>query len=192
MEATITDLQLNAPGSPPTYDVQADEIRKLREDLTTLRQHVDGINRGGGAPPKGLHPKDCMPGILGNNYKQDWRTWSYKARDWFSQFDSTLMVKLETIETQTQPLSPEFIEGLEITPQADAEIRRLLVHKLEGDPAEVIRTQASQGKSGLEQYRCLAQLCDPAAGGRNLLDAKHLFHPPPASSLQTLPARIAE
>ena len=31
IESTVTDLQLNAPGSPPTYDVQADEIRKLHE-----------------------------------------------------------------------------------------------------------------------------------------------------------------
>ena len=68
----------------------------------------------------------------------------------------------------------------------------MLVHRLEGDPAEVVRTQASAKRPGIEQYRCLAQLCDPAAGGRNWVDSKHLYHPQPAKSLQDLPAHIAE
>ena len=83
------------------------------------------------------------------------------------QIDMTLGPKLEKIENMTEELTQEFIESLGISPKTDAEIKRFLVHQLDGDPAEIVRTQASQGKSGLEQYRCLAQLCDPTAGGRN-------------------------
>ena len=69
-------------------------------------------------------------------------------------------------------------------------MRRFLVHRLTGDPAEIVRTAAA--KPAAEQYRCLAQLCDPAAGGRNWSDAKALYHPTSAPNLQSVPARIAE
>ena len=81
------------------------------------------------------------------------------------QIDISLGPKLEKIENMTEELSQEFIESLQISPKTDAEIKRFLVHQLDGDPAEIVRTQASQGKSGLEQYRCLAQLCDPQQVG---------------------------
>merc|ERR1711994_826398 len=96
------------------------------------------------------------------------------------------------IEGQTTELTDEQLTKMAIDPFADTEIRHFLVHRLEGDPAEVVRTQASANKPGLEQYRCLAQLCDPTAGGRNWLDSKHLYHPTQASSIQGLPAHIAE
>ena len=102
------------------------------------------------------------------------------------------MTKLEKIESQTTELTQEQIESLNISPQTDAEIRRFLVHRLAGDPAEIVRTKQSEGKAGVEQYRALAYFCDPAAGGRNLNEASALYHPQPASSIQTLPSRIAE
>ena len=198
LETAVTDMQLNAPGPRDAQGtgMQFETLRQqVRDEMANLRREVESSQRGEGSSDrrfKTMHPKDCMPGILGSNYKQDWRTWSYKTRDWLSQMDDTLTAKLETIESQTKELSPEFIESLNISPQVDSEIRRFLVHRLEGDPAEVIREKASQKKSGLEQYRCLSQLCDPAAAARNMSDSKHLFHPPPASSVQTLLARIAE
>ena len=70
------------------------------------------------------------------------------------------------------------------------ELRRFLLHRLEGDPAEVVRSASK--KPGVEQYRCLAQLCDPTASGRNWVDSRSLYHPSPASSVQALPAKIAE
>ena len=48
-------------------------------------------------------------------------------------------------------------------------MKRLMLHKLEGEPAEVVRSVSK--RHGLEQYRTLAQLCDPSAGGRNWADA---------------------
>ena len=90
----------------------------------------------------------------------------------------------------TTELTPEFIESRGITAVGDAAIRRFLVHRLDGDPAEVVRNSAN--KPGIEQYRCLAQLCDPAAGGRLWSDAQRLYYPTPASSVQAIPAKIAE
>ena len=108
------------------------------------------------------------------------------------QMDRTLKSKLEKVESETKELSQSYIEDLNLSPQVDEGICRYLVHRLEGDPAEVVRQAASEGKSGIEQYRILAQLCDPAAAGRNWQDAKSLYHPTQASSMQNLLAHIAE
>ena len=200
VEQAVTDLQLGSTETPGTTTTQS-QIRQMRQELQneigTLRDQIGEMGNGNGTGLGerrrfALNPKECVPNMLGQDYKQAWRTWSYRARDSLAQVDHTLREKLELIESKTTELTPEFLESMAITPHTDAEIRRFLIHKLEGDPAEVIRTKASEGKGGLEQYRCLAQLCDPAAAGRNLSDSKLLYHPSPASSVQTLLARIAE
>ena len=87
-------------------------------------------------------------------------------------------------------LTSEYLESLKIPDAAEEELRRFLVHRLEGEPAEVVRN--ANRKHACEQWRQLSQLCDPTASGRNWVDAQQLYHPSPASSVQALPGRIAE
>ena len=131
-----------------------------------------------------------MPETLGNQYRDKWRTWAYKARDCLAQMDPGLQETLEAVASQSTELTPEYIQSLNISPEVNASIKRFLVHKLDGDPAEVVRNASK--KHGLEQYRLLAQLCDPTVSGRNWNDARWLYHPSPASSIASLPAKIAE
>ena len=137
-----------------------------------------------------MSPKEMMPGVLSDHFKDRWRLWSYKARDYLSISDETLNAKLEAIETKAAPLTDDYIASLNISESTNAAIKRLLVHKLEGEPAEVVRSVSR--KHGLEQYRTLAQLCDPAAGGRDWADVQKLYHPSASTNLQSVPARIAE
>ena len=181
LEAQVIEMQLKGPtGTSPT---ELDEMRnQFRKDMTALREEMArGIPTDVPHAPRRqmFNSKDCLPEILSTDFKSKWRAWSYKARDWLSQEDETLNRKLESVESMTAELTPEFIESLGITAAGDAAIRRFLVHRLDGDPAEVVRNSAS--KPGIEQYRCLAQLCDPAAGGRLWSDAQRLYYPTPAS-----------
>ena len=45
--------------------------------------------------------KEFLPDKLGNGYKEAWRSWAYKARDWLGQYDATLPAKLINIESKT-------------------------------------------------------------------------------------------
>ena len=68
VEAAITDLQLGGPAT----DVRIHQ--ELREEMATLREQIRNAANGAGVPGdrrKNLfNPKDCMPGVLGQNYKQ--------------------------------------------------------------------------------------------------------------------------
>ena len=75
-------------------------------------------------------------------------------------------------------------------PTANLEVKRFLVHRLSGEPAEVVRNVSK--KHCLEQWRVLAQMCDPSASGRNFTDARMLYNPRCVSQLSQLPARLAE
>ena len=95
VEAAVTNLQLDQPRAPDQPAV----LRQLEE----LRQQVRDINLN---PPTGrdntqfptrglFNPKDCLPEVLSHDYKQKWRVWAYKARDWLAQIDESLGPKLE-------------------------------------------------------------------------------------------------
>ena len=183
LERGVEDLQV-AETTEALRRALSQEIAELREQLTQSGPEGRGSNRS-------LYSsKEFIPEKLGNDYKQAWRAWSYKVRDWMRQYHAYFPEKLEAVEAMTQEVPNEYLQQHGIPATAETELRRFLVHRLEGDPAEVVRSMAK--KNGLEQYRCLAQLCDPSAGGRNWADSQQLYHPSPASSLQGLPSRIAE
>ena len=68
--------------------------------------------------------KEFMPDRLGKDFKDHWRSWAYKARDWLGQYDPSLPRKLLAIESMTEELSEDFIEQQMVSPELDAEIRR--------------------------------------------------------------------
>ena len=94
------------------------------------------------------------PGILLENFKDRWRLWSYEARGFLSQYNPTMNENMETIETMATPLTDEYLASIRIDDQTHAALKRLLVHKLDGEPAEVVRSVSK--KHSLEQYRILA------------------------------------
>ena len=200
METAVSDLQLGQPvtGVDDAGQGLKQSMNQLKEEMAQLKLQMGNgsIGMGMGTVPtesfqrRLWNPKDCMPEVLNNDYRNRWRAWSYKARDWLAQLDPALKQKLERVEAMSSTLSDEYIEALKISDHVDSEIRRFLVHRLDGDPAEVVRNSAD--KPGIEQYRCLAQLCDPAAGGRDWQDARHLYYPTPATTLQNVHAKIAE
>ena len=63
-----------------------------------------------------MNSKDTLPEILSTNFKDKWRSWSYKTRDYLSQWDETLRTKLEGVECMSQELTAEYINSLEISP----------------------------------------------------------------------------
>ena len=161
----MTNVQLGMS----TTEINNNIRREVRDQVALIREQLSATNGGGGANQGGsrpiFHQKDLMPETLGNQYRDKWRTWAYKARDCLAQMDPGLQETLEAVESQSTELTPEYIQSLNISPEVNAAIKRFLVHKLDGDPAEVVRNASK--KHGLEQYRLLAQLCDPTVSGRN-------------------------
>ena len=110
VENALTDLQLNQqrpipPGGDGSSRGELDRIRQqFREELANLREQMQQGRIPTESRPRHLmyNQKDVMPEILGHDYKAKWRTWSYKARDWLSQVDSTLLTNLERIEPMTK------------------------------------------------------------------------------------------
>ena len=171
---------------------------ELNRQITSLRNQLN--NMSASTPTGGLgrdrrsiyNSKEFMPEKLGAGYRDTWRSWAYKVRDWLSQYDGSLPQKLLEIESKAQELTQEFIDAQFVPEDVDLEIKRFLIHRLESDPEAVVRSANNEGKSGLEQYRRLAQFCDPSAHGHNWTDAQHLFHPSAAPTLQAVPSRILE
>ena len=73
--------------------------RVAMDQLAEIRRRIDAIETGGTRNPgmgarNFMSPKDMMPGVFGSaNFRDEWRSWSYKARDWLSQWDETLNYK---------------------------------------------------------------------------------------------------
>ena len=57
--------------------------------------------------------------------------------------DPTLATKLMEIECITEELTPEFLNKMNVSAEVNSELCHFLVHRLEGNPAEVVRTQAN-------------------------------------------------
>ena len=195
LERTLTEISLDGPMTKREYTDAIDDVRKqFSEEVALLRLQLERqgspTEHGANSGQRLFNPKDVMPDTLSTDYKARWRVWAYKARDWLSLVEESLGPKLASVEGMTTELTPEAISAMNISDRADAAIKRFLVHRLDGDPAEVVRNSAN--KAGIEQYRCLAQLCDPSVEGRNWADAQHLYSPTPAGSVQAIPAKLAE
>ena len=140
LETQATDIQL-AGGATDDRPIRTelDAMRaELQKDMEELRTLLDRYPTGNGPMPDRTKPllnsKECLPSVLGNDYKSRWRTWSYKARDYLSLLDDSLGPKLALIESMTTPLTAEQIRDFNVSAAADAEIRRLLVRRLERGP----------------------------------------------------------
>ena len=106
VEVAVTNLQLDQPRAPdqPAVLRQLEELRsQFRDEVAAMREQLDRNPPPGRNntqfPTRGLfNPKDCLPEVLSHDYKQKWRVWAYKARDWLAQIDESLGPKLEAIE----------------------------------------------------------------------------------------------
>ena len=109
LEATMTDLQLEPPRDRPAPTIMV-EIERLKSQLEEFKSEIKSIPDGSGFSKRRslLQNKECIPAVLGNDYKFQWRTWSYKTRDYFTQMDPTLATKLMEIECMTEELTLEF------------------------------------------------------------------------------------
>ena len=70
----------------------------LRNEVAELRALVE--NLPGARDSSLLQTRDLVPDVLGNDYKEKWRTWSYKFRDFLSIGNEPLRGILETVESK--------------------------------------------------------------------------------------------
>ena len=81
METAIADLQSTHSSTRDLSDLRSE----LNAEMSRMRELVMGQ---GGRPADGgmgrspYNSKEFLPDVLGSAYKDKWRTWSYKARDW--------------------------------------------------------------------------------------------------------------
>ena len=112
IEAVLQQMQARDTQDTRIDDLQR-HINNLRNQLGSL-----GASTAVGAPTRDrrsiYNSKEFLPDKLGSGYKDAWRSWAYKARDWLGQYDATLPSKLLTIESKTSELTPEYILSLNI------------------------------------------------------------------------------
>ena len=84
-------------GTAGGVGIPAEGFETFQNELKELKTRLAEIDLSGAAPtnqPRQFQsPKDWMPEILSQQYREHWRVWSYKTRDWLSQHDSTLPEK---------------------------------------------------------------------------------------------------
>ena len=150
LETQVGDIQLQGgvDGDDRGPRPPAESIRNLSNQLQELRTQMREMaesqsergapfedRRNGSAQFKTfMSPIETMPPILSENFRERWRLWSYKARDYLSTFDPTVNEKMETIESMATPLSDEYIASLNIDDETHGAMKRLMVHKLEENP----------------------------------------------------------
>ena len=107
-----------------------DVRRELMAELVSVRTQIGNITASvpaGAQTREGrslYNSKEFIPDKLGSGYKDQWRSWAYKARDWLSQYDPKLPEKLMAVESKDAELTPEYIAAQEISEAAELEIRR--------------------------------------------------------------------
>ena len=69
-----------------------------------------------------------MPSVLGSGFTEQWRTWAYNARDWVTNSDLSMSLKLEEVESRTTELTDDGIITLAIPEETNILLKRLLVH----------------------------------------------------------------
>ena len=89
LETTLADMQLAGPadGGPiaPSEPMRtiANQIREIQGRFREIDNAVP--TQDGGFPNRNhMSPKELMPGVLSDHFKDRWRLWSYKARDFLS------------------------------------------------------------------------------------------------------------
>ena len=143
LERTVTNLQTRTSDANTQRPVEMGEMQnefdELRQQVALVRSQLESMPASstfGPRPPhNGTFQKEMMPEVLGNAYKEKWRVWSYKTRDWLAQWDDSLRVKLEAIESQGTELTDDQLREYNVSPPSR------LGHQ------KVSRTQAGGGPS---------------------------------------------
>ena len=87
MERQITDLTLAGPAIDNTTALQ--NLRDTLGQVQSKIQQIEEIMPTGSGTFDGprntqfMSPKELLPGLLGDHFKDKWRSWSYKTRDFF-------------------------------------------------------------------------------------------------------------
>ena len=92
------------------------EFTELRHEVEELRARLFGGQKGL------FQAKDLLPEVLGNDYRNQWRIWSYKARDCLAYEDERLRSVLEEVESKPSKLTPEFLAEKAISVQAPVRV----------------------------------------------------------------------
>ena len=99
-------------GDGAVVDELENQIQQLMEQVALIQSKADQFPvPPGNSSRSPSYQKEMMPEILGNNYKEKWRVWSYKTRDWLAQWDESLRTKLEEIEAQSTELTDEQLKA---------------------------------------------------------------------------------
>ena len=98
-------------------------MSQLRSDITKITTSVP-VGAVGRDKRTLYNSKEFIPEKLGSGYKDAWRSWAYKARDWFSQFDASLPAKLERVESMTGALDEQALRDLDISEETNRTIKR--------------------------------------------------------------------
>ena len=127
LEAGLTEMQRQF--GIGTGAGHREEIDELRQQLALLRSTIDsgGSTDAARYPARKWNDKDLLPDILADKYKELWRLWSYKARDYLATFEAGLDAKLEAVESDTIELSEDRIREAAVDPTANLEVKRFLV-----------------------------------------------------------------
>ena len=79
---------------------------------------------------------------------------------------------------RSRRLKARSLEGLDsLSPETLRYIGQFLVQALDGSPAQIVSVARDEGHNVMEQWRLLAQFCDPASDARNSADRKYLHSP---------------
>ena len=88
LEAQFADLTLAGPADGPIAPTESmrtisNQIREIQNKLREIDNAAP--TRDGGFPNRNhMSPKELMPGVLSDHFKDRWRLRSYKARDFLS------------------------------------------------------------------------------------------------------------
>ena len=94
LEQALNALQ-GASSVPSDVDqLDGPAVLRIQQQVALLKSRVDSMSEATGRPfdtMRDQYMKELMPAMFGDgNYKELWRTWSYKCRDWFAQWDDSL------------------------------------------------------------------------------------------------------
>ena len=125
-------------------------------------------------------------------YKAEWRDWPRRTRTYFRCIlnDPKVEEQLSKIEAQRTECSPEQIRDLAWPDAHSILLQTQLALNLRGDPE--LKVAAVADKHGYEQWRVLAQGCDPTSNEGNLAAGNALRSPPKAAGYSDLTAKINE
>ena len=96
LEAQVANMQLTGGIDDSTPIPPTESMRGVHDILSQLRDRITQLeNVGIGGPTSSetqqqgnrqpfMSPKDLLPDILDKDFKDRWRLWSYKARDYLA------------------------------------------------------------------------------------------------------------